>query len=342
MPRYFLDLPEERVPRPWDPRAGPHPTRGDTRYFGAVFIQMEPLLRQPELDVYLTWNWERLPAYGERVVAVVLGDEVGRIPRYVDRVRAVFKCYGTRPALNTGALRAPSLTGLVSGVQDAVRCLRWLPSAASHARVVATRRMRGSPPPPRVATIPLGTYNQVDLPMVPILERQTDLFFAGSVEHDLSLHHRLVSPKTHARRDMLRAVRRFAGTRSEVRLDLRITPSFGASAAAPASDYSRALMDAKVCLAPRGTSLETFRMFEGLRAGCVVVGDRLPGHRFYDGAPVVQIDRWSDLDRVLPPLLDQPAELRRRQREALEWWRTECSEPAVGRFLAEWLNALEH
>ena len=48
-------------------------------------------------------------------------------------------------------------------------------------------------------------------------------------------------------------------------------------------------MDARVCLAPRGASVETFRVLEGLRAGCVVVGERLPGHWFYDGAPVIQL-----------------------------------------------------
>ena len=341
MPRYFLDLPEERAAREWDPRAGPHPERMDTRYFGAAFLEMEQRLLRPDLDVYLTWNCERLPAAGERVVAVVLGDEVGRIPRYISRVRAVFKAYGTRPVLGAGLLRDPSITGLASTGQFAVRCLRWLPSASAYAalRVAGRARRRAGPPP--IGTIPLGTYNQVDLPVIPIAERETDLFFAGSVEHDHSLHHRLLSPKTHARRDMLGAVERFAATRPGLRTDLRVTPSFGASAAAAPSDYSRSLMNARVCLAPRGTSLETFRVFEGLRAGCLVVGDRLPRHPFYEGAPLIQLNRWNDLAETLPALLDDPARLESGQAAALAWWREQCSEEALGRFLAERLNTLD-
>jgi hypothetical protein len=341
MARYFLDLPEERAVRPWEPSEGPHPDRMDTRYFGAAFLEMERRLREPDVDVYLTWNCERLPATGERVVAVVLGDEVGRIPRYVGHVRALFKAYGTRPELGAGALRDRSITGLASTGQFAVRCLRWLPSASAYAALRAARRVRRAAPPAPIATIPIGTYNQIELPVVPIGERETDLFFAGSVEHDHSLHHRLLSPKTHARRDMLAAVERLSASRPGLRTDLRVTSSFGASAAAAPSDYSRSLMNARVCLAPRGTSLETFRVFEGLRAGCLVVGDRLPPHPFYTGAPLIQLDRWDQLAAALPELLDDPHRLERGHAAALAWWRERCSEEALGRSLAERLNALQ-
>jgi hypothetical protein len=324
MPRYFLDLPGESEPRPWDPHQGPHPERADTRYFGTAFVVMEPLLRDPGLDVYLTWDWRRLPAYGERVVAVLLGDEVGRIPPYVDRVRAVFKCYGTRPTRTTGGL-----------AQYAIRWLRWLPTGATYALL----RARGRPTAP-VVTIPLGTYNQVDLPVVPIEQRPVDLFFAGSVEHGPGLRHRLRSPKARTRRAMLQAVERLQATRPELRADMRVTPSFDASVARSAAENSQGLMDAKVCLAPRGTSVETWRLFEGLRAGCVVIGDRLPPHPFYAGAPVLQLDRWDQLERMLEPVLDGSGELQRMHLESLAWWRDHCSEQALGRFLAQRLNEL--
>jgi hypothetical protein len=339
MPRYFLSLPEDDAPRLWNPHAGPRPERADTRYFGGVFAEMERTLRDPEIDVYLTWDTEQLPTYGDRVVAVVLGDEVGRIPAYVGRVRAVFKCYGTRPVLGPGPLRAPRLTGLVSLAQCAVRWLKWLPGSAAHARLRLSRRVRGWPASPAIATIPLGTYNQLELPMVPIAERPTDLFFAGSVEHRASLRHRL-SPKTRARREMLFAIERFRRRRPGLLLELRLTPGFEASKARSAAAYSQGLMNAKVCLAPRGTSLETFRVFEGLRYGCLVVADRLPGHWFYAGAPILQLDRWDELEAAVAPILDDPAALDEWHVRAMEWWRERCSEAAVGRFVAARLNAL--
>jgi hypothetical protein len=339
MPQYFLDLPEDSAPQSWDPHAGPRPERADTRYFAAVFREMESRLRDPDIDVHLTWDADRLPGYGNRVVAVVLGDEVGRIPRYVGRVRAVFKCYGTRPRLGGGSLRDHSLTGLVDIAQFGVRWMRWLPGGAAYARLLATRRLRRRPAPPAVPVIPLGTFNLLDLPIVPIEERPTDIFFAGSVEHQPSLRHRLGSPKTRARSQMLAAVERLGQRRPGVRVDVRVTPGFDASAAAAPADYSQALMNSRICLAPRGTSTETFRVFEGLRFGCVVISERLPPHWFYRGGPVIQLDRWGDLEDALGAMLDDPEELRRRHSRALAWWHEKCSEAAVGRYLAEHLNA---
>jgi hypothetical protein len=341
MPRYFLDLPDGGGPRSWNPHAGPGEEWAETRYFAAVFRAMEPALHEPDLDFVLTWHTDRLPTYGDRVVAVVQGDEVGMIPRYAGRVRAVFKCYGTRPTLGTGLLRNPGLGGLASLAQCGVRWLRWLPGAALHARSLAGRKLRGLPMPEPITVIPLGTYNQIDTPLVPIEGRPTDIFFAGSVEHVASLRHRVASPKTYARHAMITAVERVAAARPGLRLDIRVTPDFEGSESDSPANYSRALMDSKICLSPRGTSLETFRTFEALRCGCIVVGERLPRHWFYEAGPVLELDRWADLDAALLPLLDDPAELRRQHERSLAWWRDYCSEAALGRFLAARLNELE-
>jgi hypothetical protein len=339
MPRYFLDLPEGSRPVPWDPHAGPRPERPDTRYFGRVLIEMEKRLADERLDIYLTWSVDRLPDYGDRVVAIVLGDEAGRIPRYADSVHAVFKSYGTRPVLESASL-GPGAVGLGAIAQFGLRWLRWLPGGVAHGARIAGRRLRGEAVPRRLFTIPLGTYNQLDLPTLAVEDRPTDLFFAGSVEHHGSPR-RLHSPKLLAREEMLSAVERLGRRRPKLRLDIRVTDGFMASAGASPADYSRGLMEARICLAPRGTSLETFRVFEGLRYGCVVVTERLPHTWFYDGAPILQLKRWNELEQVIAPLLDDPAELARWHVHALDWWRERCSEAALGNYMADRLNALD-
>jgi hypothetical protein len=333
VPRYFLDLPNDEGTQGWDPHRGGTPLRRDTAYWGGAFVAMEEQLRDPAITVYLTFDTFRLPRYGPDVVAVVLGDEVGAIPRYLDKVRAVFKAYGTRPSLGSGPLRDPSLTGLAELAQTGVRWLRWLPSAAAQAR-------RPRAKPRNVFAVPLGTFNQLSLPLVPIERRATDLFFAGSIEHRGGRLHGVVSPKVRSRRDMLAAVRELAVARADLRVDLRLTRSFSESESASAPDYSAAMMQARVCLAPRGTAVETFRLFEALRCGCVVVAPRLPKRWFYDGSPILQLDRWRELESVLAPVLDDPTALRSTHERSLAWWNERCSEAAVGRFLANRVNAL--
>ena len=103
--------------------------------------------------------------------------------------------------------------------------------------------------------------------------------------------------------------------------------------------YSDLLAQSCLCVVPRGNSPETFRFFEALRAGCIVVCEALPGHWFYKGAPVITLDRWSDLSRVVPSLVGDPQELERLQLASLRWWRERCSEEAVGRYMADHVRA---
>ena len=99
-------------------------------------------------------------------------------------------------------------------------------------------------------------------------------------------------------------------------------------------------MDTKICLVPSGTFEVTFRHFEALRAGCAIVTDTSLDGWYVRGAPFIEIPGWDDLESVVLPLLADEAELERRHRAALDRWRRQCSEEAVGRFIADRLNEL--
>ena len=101
------------------------------------------------------------------------------------------------------------------------------------------------------------------------------------------------------------------------------------------------MMDTRIALCPRGTSFETFRTFEALRAGCVVVAEALPRRWFYDGAPLVTIGDWRDLGGVLAELLSDREALERRHQASQAWWRDRCSEDALGAYLSDCLNTLD-
>ncbi len=324
-------------PQPWDPASETPMQDFVGVWWGRVFQAAEREIGGRGLTVYLTWDLHELPSYGDDVVAVVIGDEWSFTPRYAHRIRATFKLHGNRPWLERNPVREPThLAGLTLlryvrsmalRLPEDVRDLR----AASGGAPTALRA--------RVDDLPVGYSNLLDLPLRPFDERGTDAFFAGSVENQASsrrsLQHWVGTPMQVARTEMLRALEDFRSRRPAVRVNLRVSGDFWASMEDDPASYSERLMDTKVCLAPRGTTVETYRVFEGLRYGCVVVADPLPRRWYYEGAPVVQLGRWRDLPALLDDLLADPMGLRQRHEASLAFWRDRCSEEPVGRFVAQ-------
>jgi hypothetical protein len=341
---YLIDLGDGSPASAWDPRELDDPPRADCVFFGRAFLAMERLLDRGARTVVLTWDVERLPVTGPEVVAVVIGDEASRRPPYAESAGHVFKCYGARPRIGGELLRSPSPLSALIFLEDARRRVRALPDDRRLLfRAVAARLGRAAAPA-RVHEIPLGYYNQLDIPLKPFERRETSVFFAGSVATELSGRsgrrgRHLQPPRVVSRRQMLEAVSRFERRRPDLRTVVRVTPGFASATREGALAYSEALMDARVCLSPRGGSAETFRFFEALRYGCVVVGEALPRRWFYEGAPVVTVRRWHRLPAVLESLLDDPEGLRERHLASLAWWRERCSEEAVGAYMAERLNS---
>lgn len=149
---------------------------------------------------------------------------------------------------------------------------------------------------------------------------------------------------------MVAATRKLARDNPDIKIKLATSSQFALNALHYGTDeqgemmdaetYSRHMMNAKICLVPRGTSPETFRFFEALRYGCIPIAERLPDRWFYDEAPAVFIDDWNELGNVIRQLLSNEDLLEEKHRAALDWWKTRCSETVLGTFMAERLDAL--
>lgn len=99
--------------------------------------------------------------------------------------------------------------------------------------------------------------------------------------------------------------------------------------------YGTILRDSKIALCPAGwKSSETFRHFEAMRAGCILVSDVLPNTRIYRNAPIIQIRDWRSLDKIVSGLLSDTKRMAELQQMSLEWWTNVCSEKAVAAFIA--------
>jgi hypothetical protein len=336
---YYLCWPDRH--EAWTPEIErPHPHWVRTRYFSRVFHHMEAQLERGDLTIYLTSDVHKLPSYGDNVVAVLQEDEPARVPHYFDRVLATFTCYGTHQPLRPNPLVYPAYENFISAGRYLYSLLRRSPGLLRRKILQYVRSENLSP----IYTIPLGYANQVDLAIQPILDRTTDVFFAGSVSHrknDTNILRRAIgTAKYISRRKLVDVLHRLDENEPDLTIGLETCPSFSVSMQDSAEAYSRRMMDAKICPVPRGTSLESFRFFEAIRYGCIPIVEALPSRPYYDGSPALTIKSWTDLHRIVPVLLQDDTILAQKQRSILDWWQTNCSEKVVGYDMAQKLNAL--
>jgi hypothetical protein len=265
------------------------------------------------LTFLMTWNLDLYEERFDGAIVLLVGDERYQTPSYATRVRAVFKTGGTRRNPLRETLRLPW--------SIAWRCmLRELRNTLLAMRRGATR-VRQYP-------IPLGVFNLHDVPFVPIDQRTTDVFFAGTTPK----YGRVVlRPSVAARLQLGEALRSAETALPDWRIEHTLTrtsaPSF------KPAEYSQRMMNAKIIPCPRGNFDETFRLLEAAKCGCVIVTEPLPDRWYYRDAPVITVRGWSELPRVLLELKRDPQRMRSLSERTRRWWDSALSERAVADYM---------
>lgn len=340
---YYICLEQKTIDwNPADPSSEIVAVKPDCIYFGKVLEAVEQRLSMSGLTFYMTWDVKTLPTYGNNVVAIVVGDEWCRIPLYFNKVKAIFKCYGTQRILGCNPILQPSWLNFLTLFQflrTSAACVQgWL---NYHFYRLSHWQFKHLP----IYEIPLGYYKQLDLTMKNMSDRTYDIYFAGSLRQNeysqRSIKRWIGEPKSVSRKQMARSLEEMQKKYPKLQIKLSLISNFVESTHSSSATYSEELMNSKICLVPRGASFETFRFFEALRFGCVVVSEVLPPRWFYNGAPVIQIKQWRDLDKVLSDILSSENLMQKKHQESLNWWKEKCSELTVGEYIVESLNALE-
>jgi hypothetical protein len=182
---------------------------------------------------------------------------------------------------------------------------------------------------PRCGWLPLGTpAADIAATTVPPPDQRTyDIGFRGSLGGG-----KRYAPRTISRRRMVDAL---AELPSATRIDLFETESFVASYHREPDDYAARLFDTKICLAPRGGSLETYRTFEAALSGCVLITEPLPPAWFYESLPRREVRSWSELPEIAGELLADPAAMRSIAASSRRWALEVVSPSAVGAWVAQ-------
>jgi hypothetical protein len=275
----------------------------------------------------------RLPRLGERVIAVVYGDEHCRVPAYVGEISTVMKCHGFFP--NFVPRSRPLRLAQIEAAEFLRNLALWAPTGW---RWLLSGRLRA-----RCHLLPLGYSIPSDVPIVEFGRRRYLTSFLGSVApvpKGRRLRAAVGTPKSFSRRrlvDVLGEVERRYGPD---RVMVSVTPGFQESLSRERV-YAEVMAETQICVAPRGTAHETLRVYEGLKAGCVVITDKLPRHPFYRDSPILQIEDWRDLPDLIGDLVRDPARLRELHERGLRYWRDVLSEAALARRYAAALGLSE-
>jgi Exostosin family len=350
--QYYL-LRKGQAPIQWnifDPKPHNEPelfwTQSD--YCAKVLQVLEKIPEFKHLTFYITFDQlDELPSYGKNVVVIMVGDEGCHIPLYFHKVLAIFKPYGIKPFLGSNPFLNPSYINYLSLLQFLKIWIDCIPGLWNFwlNRLRLGRYYRNN-----LFAIPLGYYKQIELPIKALEARQYDIFFAGSVDNDTyirgSLKDRLTRlfkpPKNLSREQMISNINSLKSKRPEFNIHLSLTSGFFSTEASDARGYSEQLMNAKICLVPRGTSFETYRFFEAMRYGCVVISEALPSRWFYDKSPAISMENWHQSGPVLEELIENRELMVKKHEEALMWWRDKCSPEATGQYIIQTLHRLTH
>ena len=303
----------------------------DYKYFGRVLHALEPQIKNRGLIIYVTgWTVHELPSYGPNVISCILQDEWGREPHYRDKVGMVFKTCGTNPYNLQAYQHGGGYDYIGNFLGQSLAFSRGYKGCSK----TLISRIKGKHIAP-IYEIPLGYYTNEDISYIPFENRKNDIFFAGSIQHITQKKLSIKRPKELARDRMSQALRSLQENHPDIHVQTSITAGFGESIVNNNQAYAQNMMGAKIALIPRGANLETFRFYEAIRYGCIPVGENFPRSWFYDDAPIIRLDDWSDISKEIPTFLNDPDKCSEMHEKVLQWWKKMCAEDMLASYIAQ-------
>ena len=214
--------------------------------------------------------------------------------------------------------------------------------------------LKSKPLKNNIFNFPIGYVSGVPaLPIKPILERDIDVFFVGNLNKNRLSFYRSLHPLFRILPFFLVNLFfilskvflfRFLFYKKffkipNLRSYIFFTNSFKSGFSL--QEYAEFLSNSKFVVCPKGfVNIETFRHYEAMRSGSIVVSENLPPSPLYDGAPYILLNSFDSLENIIKSLLSNPEALSRLQQDSLRWYDSVLSEKATAIFVASSLKSL--
>lgn len=193
-----------------------------------------------------------------------------------------------------------------------------------------------------VFPVPLGYVNGVPhLSVKPLEERNYNVFFSGDLNRNridlyrnFSFLKNLLPKRGLPSKVFRKLLINHKNDFSDFFPDSLIVFNNGFKNGFSPKTYGEILADSKIILSPMGFgNPECFRNFEAMRAGCVIISDKLPPTEFYQGSPIIQIENWKEGLAWAQKLMKDQEMLQDYHLKTVDWWNQKCSERAVADYM---------
>jgi hypothetical protein len=193
-----------------------------------------------------------------------------------------------------------------------------------------------------VTSIPLGYYAKPNLDLIPMEERLYNMSFIGCLNRNrLQLASMLskipslaIILSSYAKEYRILGLINHMVKWLHPRDYYGFTGDFGRGV--DQQLYSNLLHSSKISLCPRGWSnVESFRIYESMRAGCVTITEALPDRTYYKGIPALQVDNWKDGLDLARYYLNHPYLLKKRGEECRKFYEEKLSPEATAKIIMD-------
>lgn len=103
--------------------------------------------------------------------------------------------------------------------------------------------------------------------------------------------------------------------------------------------YSEIVNNTKIMFVPTGSaSMESFRFFEAMMCGCIVICIDMPKVDFYNVASMIKIKQWSNLEAIVYDILSKKEEIEYMSLQAKSWYDFYCSPRGLANYMKRKIN----
>ncbi|GGK57827.1 hypothetical protein ACD591_15655 [Rufibacter glacialis] len=183
--------------------------------------------------------------------------------------------------------------------------------------------------------IPLGyNYSFRESKVKKISERSINVFFSGNLHKGRSdffswlLGFKLPLFVQHRLRKLLNLTFDHKFPSSYIRF------TSGFNSGLSSKEYSSIVADSKIVLCPGGSvSVESFRLYEAMRQGCVIISEVLPERKLFNQCPIIEIPDWGVVTSIVENLLSDTKKMEQLSMAVKDWYDNSVSPEAIGRYI---------